>query len=155
MTAFRMVWETGLGALLLVGIMVIHGIGMHIAMHRFELRWPEYAGEASALRRELFFGKIVLIIISAHLLELLVWAGVLAGLGVIPDFRVAFYFAGETYTTVGYGDVLLPEKWRQLSTLIAMSGLLAFGWTTGVMVSMVSRIYDLRLKDLRDRNRLR
>jgi hypothetical protein len=155
MTMVRMIWEIGLGALLLVGIMTIHGSGLHIAMHRFELRWPDYAGTASTLKRELFFGSIVAILLGTHLAELFVWAGVLTALNAMPDLRTAFYFAGETYTTLGYGDVLLPEKWRVLSTLIAMSGLFAFGWTTGVLVSMVNRIYDLRLKHLRERNQPR
>jgi len=33
----------------------------------------------------------------------------------LPDFLTAFYFSIVTYTTVGYGDVVLTAEWRLLA----------------------------------------
>jgi voltage-gated potassium channel Kch len=30
----------------------------------------------------------------------------------IPDLASALYFSAVTYTTTGYGDVVLPQQWR-------------------------------------------
>jgi hypothetical protein len=53
-------------------------------------------------------------------------------------------FAGNTYTTVGYGDFVLPNGWRMLAPIIAMSGLFTFGWSGSVLVDFVQRINKLR-----------
>lgn len=129
------------GAGLLVCIMMIHGLGMYQVMHRFERHWSAYIRERSEVMRQVFFGWLVSLMLLTHMLEVTSWATILKFLNAIPDFRTAFYFAGETYTTVGFGDVILTNQWRQLALFIAISGLFSFGWTTGVLVGMVSRTY--------------
>jgi Ion channel. len=69
----------------------------------------------------------------------------------IPDLRTAFYLVGETYTSLGNGDVLLPLGWRQLAMFITMSGLLTFGWTTGVLANIVGKTYDAQFASVRDK----
>jgi hypothetical protein len=32
-----------------------------------------------------------------------------------PDVESAFYFAGVTYTTLGYGGLVLPKGWRSFA----------------------------------------
>jgi hypothetical protein len=32
----------------------------------------------------------------------------------LPDAETPFYFSGVTYTSVGYGDLVLPQEWRLL-----------------------------------------
>ena len=62
----------------------------------------------------------------------------------MPDWRVAGLFAGSTYTTIGYNDIL-PRGWGMLSPLIAISGLFSFGWSGSVLVDVVARCH--RIKD--------
>jgi hypothetical protein len=87
-----------------------------------------------------------------HLIEVLLIALVLFGIHAFLDLRTAFYFTGETYTTLGFGDILLPAGWRQLALFIAMSGLFSFGWSTGVLVSIVGKTYEAQFQNLRNRN---
>ncbi len=47
-------------------------------------------------------------IVFAHLAEIGAWAGAYVVVGALPNFDQAFYFSGITYTTVGFGDVVLP-----------------------------------------------
>ena len=83
-------------------------------------------------------------LLLTHLIEIFVWGLLLVAIGALPDLRTAFYFSGETYTTLGLGDVVLPPEWRQLITLISISGVFAFGWTTGVLVKIVDKFYEAR-----------
>ena len=46
-----------------------------------------------------------------------------------------------TYTTLGYGDVVLIERWRLLSSFEATNGIIMFGWTTAIVIAAVQRIY--------------
>ena len=147
--------EIFLGLALILGSMVIHSVGMYQVMHRFEWNWPTYLHERNEIRRQIYFFYLVSLLLLTHLLEVLLIAVAVWGVGAIPDFRSAFYFSGETYTTLGYGDVLLPAGWRQLALFIAMSGLFTFGWTTGVLVSIVGKTYEAQFAHLRRNQRKR
>jgi hypothetical protein len=124
---------------------------MYRVMHRFELRWPAYYRARSELRRQLYFGHLVALMLLTHLLEVFAIAVVLYLIHAQPTLRTAFYFTGETYTTVGFGDVLLPASWRQLALFMAMSGLFSFGWSTGVLVYIVGKTYEAQFSHLRKR----
>ncbi len=145
----RSILEIILGLSLTVSTLIIHGIGMYQVMHRFELNWTNYLNERSEIRRQLFFGLLVVLMLATHLLEVLLIAVVLLSIHSFSDLRTAFYFTGETYTTLGFGDILLPTDWRQLALFIAMSGLFAFGWSTGVLVSIVGKTYEAQFSNLR------
>ncbi|MDE2260387.1 MAG: two pore domain potassium channel family protein [Betaproteobacteria bacterium] len=141
--------EILLGITMLLISMLIHSAGMYVVMHRFELNWPDYLNARNELRRQIYFFYLVTLILMTHLFEILVIATIVNAIHAMPDFRTAFYFAGETYTTLGYGDLLLPQGWRQLALFIAMSGLFTFGWTTGVLVRIVGKTYDAQFAHLR------
>jgi len=138
------VQEILIGSWMLIGIMAIHGFGMTRVMRRFETKGMKYAMHPSEFKRQLFFGNLVGMLLLTHLIEIFVWGLLLVAIGALPDLRTAFYFSGETYTTLGLGDVVLPPEWRQLITLISISGVFAFGWTTGVLVKIVDKFYEAR-----------
>lgn len=148
----RPILEILLGLTLTLCTLVIHSAGMYLVMHKFELNWPNYLRERNELRRQFYFGRLVLLMLLTHIVEILLIAVILFGMHSFHDLRTAFYFTGETYTTVGYGDVLLPTDWRQLALFIAMSGLFSFGWSTGVLVSIVGKTYDAQFSNLRNRH---
>jgi hypothetical protein len=55
----------------------------------------------------------------------------------------AVYFCADSYTTLGEADMMLPASWRELSPIMAISGLFTLGWTTTVMFSIVGDHHDL------------
>lgn len=78
--------------------------------------------------------------VLAHLLEVAVWAMAFVKIGALPDLDTAAYFSLVTYTTVGYGDVLLPAGWHVLAGIEGLTGILMAGWSTGVLFGVVSRM---------------
>jgi len=56
--------------------------------------------------------------------ESLLWSVPYLFFGVIEGFKRALYFSMVTYTTLGYGDVVLPERWRLLGSIEAASGII-------------------------------
>ena len=75
-----------------------------------------------------------------HLLEIAVWAFFYAWKQGMPDLSSAFYFSGVTYTTTGYGDLVLPEAWRMVGAVEALTGILMCGWSTGFFFAVVNRV---------------
>jgi hypothetical protein len=64
---------------------------------------------------------ITLITAAMHLSQIALWAVVFPVLGEISTFEKAFYAAAENYTALGYGDVILSERWRLRSTVCCCS----------------------------------
>jgi hypothetical protein len=81
-------------------------------------------------------------IVLLHLTEISVWAGFYLWRNAMPDLPSALYFSAVTYTTTGYGDLVLAEGWRLLGAVEALTGILMCGWSTGFFFAIVNRLYE-------------
>ena len=130
------------GSLLLVLTVLIHSWGT-VTLVRFMHRW----------RWSLNFGKntgvivlsgIAVFLLMLHLLQVICWAAVYIWLTDSPFIKStidALYFSMVTYTTVGYGDIILTGEWRLLSGIQSMNGILLFGWSTALLFMVVQKIW--------------
>lgn len=131
------------GGMLLL-IVLLHAAGMRMLTDRFEKRVQTFGIAHSTWRPDLLMGWVVLLMLLLHLVEIWVWAAALVYSGLVSNWRAAGFFAANTYTTVGYGNFLLPEGWHMLAPIIAMSGLFTFGWTGSVLVEVVRRCQEIK-----------
>jgi voltage-gated potassium channel len=60
----------------------------------------------------------------------------------LPSWELAFYFSASSYSTVGYGDVLLPSSWRLLGPLESITGVLMCGISVSVLFALVTQLFD-------------
>ncbi|WP_246504735.1 ion channel [Microvirga antarctica] len=141
-TSFHL-FEILLGIAILIVIVFIHGAGIRRISRYFSARWVHVTTETPHWRVNLLFGVIVAQLVVVHLVEVIVWAIPIYALNLIPDFSSAAFFAAETYTTLGEGVVRLPQSWRQLGPVIAISGLFTFGWTSSVLVYVMTQFGTL------------
>jgi hypothetical protein len=89
---------------------------------------------------------VALITAVTHLMEIALWALVLLLCGEMATFETAFYMSAENYTALGYGDIVLSERWRLLGPLEAINGLLLFGLSTAVMFAALNRLVTDHLR---------
>jgi hypothetical protein len=89
---------------------------------------------------------VSLVTAAAHLIQIALWAVAFLMVGEISTFEKAFYYSAENYTALGYGDIVLSERWRLLGPLEAINGLLLFGLSTAVMFAVMSRLITNRLR---------
>ncbi|HUL11883.1 MAG TPA: potassium channel family protein [Methylococcaceae bacterium] len=78
-------------------------------------------------------------LILIHLVEISVWGLFYLWQGLLPDAETAFYFSAVTYTSVGYGDIVLLKPWRMLAPLETLTGMLMCGLSTGLFFALISR----------------
>jgi Ion channel len=122
---------------------VIHATGVSSAV-----RWLRYRTTAAGhfwLGTWLFIrlaGWIVLL----HLIEITTWALLYVGKAAMTDLQSALYFSAVTYTTTGYGDLVLPPEWRLVGAVEALTGILMCGWSTGFFFVVVSRMFQADTK---------
>ncbi|PXW68686.1 ion channel [Loktanella sp. PT4BL] len=73
------------------------------------------------------------------------WAFTFMALGVFDALETSVYFALVAFTTLGFGDILLPVEWRLLGGMAALNGLLNIGLVTA---AMVETLRQLRLQQI-------
>lgn len=84
----------------------------------------------------------ILLVIASHLAEIVAWAYICVALKVFPTNPQTFYFAGEMYTTVGFGTYILPEHWRILPIIISFSGIFAVSMSGAALYSMMGALLN-------------
>ncbi len=120
---------------------VIHALGVTAALRRVGSRGSRRS-ELGFLRWVWRFVRLAAWMIGLHLVEITAWAAFYVLRQAMPDLATALYFSTATYTTVGYGDVVLPPEWRRLSGVEALTGILLGGWSTGFFFAIVSRMLE-------------
>ncbi|MGX5800708.1 potassium channel family protein [Bradyrhizobium sp. Arg314] len=133
--------------LLLAGCLIsitvaIQAMFMSIGLRR--LKFME-ANRRSSLEKWPTFVIVVWIIFLTIpiVLDVLLWALLYYVTGSLRDFEDAFYFSMVSFTTVGYGDVVLGKETRLIATFEAVNGWVIFGWETALVMIVVQRLYLL------------
>lgn len=132
------------GGAMLVIVVLMHATGVRFITNQVVARWQTIMKRPTAWRADLLMSGSVFVLLALHLVEMLAWAAALVYSGLVADWRSAGFFAGNTYTTVGYGAFILPNGWRMLAPIIAISGLFTFGWSGSVLVDLVGRCQKIK-----------
>jgi hypothetical protein len=128
-----------IGGCLMALCVVIHAGGVTWALERVRRQ--------TQLPLQFWRGSWLFILVAAwmillHLSEIMVWAAFYAWKGAMAGMQSAFYFSTVTYTTTGYGDLVLPPEWRLLGGIEALTGILMAGWSTGFFVAVATRFHQ-------------
>jgi voltage-gated potassium channel Kch len=83
----------------------------------------------------------ILFLLIPIILDVTLWATFYYLSGALSSFEEALYFSTATFTTVGYGDIVLGREWRQLATFEAVNGWIIFGWATALIMAVIQRLY--------------
>jgi voltage-gated potassium channel Kch len=87
--------------------------------------------------------RIAVWTVLLHLIEILVWALLYTWRGAMPDFTTSAYFSAVTYTTTGYGDLVLPAEWRLVGGVEALTGILMCGLSTGLFFAVFTDVFGI------------
>jgi Ion channel len=135
------------GAGVLAGGLLAHGTAMALVV-RLAARLIRSGGPGVGLPRAVaVLVSLVLATAAAHLIPIALWAMAYLLVGEVAAFERAFYLSAQNYVALGYGDVLLSERWRLLGPLEAGNGLLLFGLSTSVTFAVLNRLLGDRLHE--------
>ena len=95
-----------------------------------------------ALVLVLVFGVVTLL----SLVEAGIWASFYYFRALFPDFETSFYFSLGTYSTIGYGDVVLPQRWRLLGGIEGISGVLLCGLSAAFVFAVLNALFQSRIQ---------
>ena len=131
-----------LSKLLIALVLMALSVAIHASGVAGALAWSRRQATAQQFWRWTWLFIIVAgWMILLHLAEITVWALFYLFTGAITDLASSLYFSAVTYTTTGYGDVVLPRDFRLVGGVEALTGILMCGWSTGFFFAVVSRVY--------------
>jgi hypothetical protein len=132
----------------LLGTILIHALALIVIVH-FIRRQHRVGRIGVGFRHDVAVVCITTLLVSAaHLLEISIWALLFFFCGEFAQFAGAFYHSAMNYTTLGYGDVVMTPSWRLLGPLEAADGMLMFGVSTAIIVSVIQLMVRTRFRDL-------
>jgi hypothetical protein len=141
MMAFKII---GTGLLIMFLTTVIHGLFMMGISSTLEWRLARFGPAKGHIDKGVLVSLLTLWMFLAIVIEVWIWALLYLYdplITTLPDIETAFYFSMVTFTTLGYGDVVLTGQWRSLASIQAANGVIIFGWTTALIFYFIQRIY--------------
>jgi hypothetical protein len=142
--------ELALATLILIPIIVVHGWCLGRVSKLFSTRFALYTPSTPGWRISVLTSSTIALLVIIHLVETVLWTIPLISLGMIASFRDAYYYVLEAYTTLGEGTIALPDEWRLMGPVIAISGLFTFGWTGSILVYVMTQIGKLHAERSKD-----
>src|SRR5262245_16732726 len=114
---------------LLAACVIVQSVGILVLIHG--LARLNHVLESPSVRRRvgLLLGLFVWIVLL-HLIQVSLWAAVFWRARELPNLETALYFSLVTYTTIGFGDVVLGPGWRVLAGIEGLAGIILIGWST-------------------------
>jgi hypothetical protein len=123
---------------------IIHALFSVAGTHALDWRLARFGPARRPFDRVLLVWLLTQWMFIAIVIEAVLWALVYLytpGITHLSDHQTAFYFSMVTFTTLGYGDVVLTGEWRTLASIQAANGVIMFGWTTALIFYFIQKIY--------------
>lgn len=86
-----------------------------------------------------------LTMVFGHTVQIWLWAVCFLAQGIFAELEVAFYFSLVTYTTLGYGDIVLDDGLRVFGAFASITGLLTFGISTALLLGVIVRVLPVEI----------
>jgi hypothetical protein len=138
-----MLSQLAYGAVLIALTVMIHAV----CLEGIILAWRAISIEIEVRWRAISLSLTIIGIFFAHVIQIWVWAIFYYFVEEMQTWESALYFSTSSFTTVGYGDLLLSEEWRLLGSIEAINGMILFGWSTAFIFAGVRRIYGHLYRD--------
>ena len=147
-----MLTQIAIGTVLLIINITLAAIAAMALEVMFQKTHPWLMREPHRPKLVLLVAGVSLWLLGVITLGVWIWAGAYLWLGAFPTLEQAVYFSIVAYTTLGLGDVVLPQAWRILAGMEAANGFINFGLLSALFIEALRQI-RLSQVELRRRGR--
>ena len=126
---------------MLAACVLVQSSGM-VLLIRWLVRVRDAVESPSVARRIGLLLRLFMLVVLLHLVQVVLWALVFWGARQVSTLETAVYFSIITYTTVGFGDVVLGPPWRLLAGIEGLTGIILVGWSTAFVFAVVNHMYE-------------
>ena len=147
-----MLTQIAIGTVLLIINITLAAIAAMALEVMFQKTHPWLMREPHRPKLGLLVAGVSLWLLGVITLGVWIWAGAYLWLGAFPTLEQSVYFSIVAYTTLGLGDVVLPQAWRILAGMEAANGFINFGLLSALFIEALRQI-RLSQVELRRRGR--
>ena len=136
--------KVGIALLMMFLSTMIHALFMIAGSHALDWRLARFGHPRGHFDKAVLVWSLTIWMFLAIVLEAWLWALLYLYnplITALPDMETAFYFSMVTFTTLGFGDVVLTGQWRMLASIQAANGVIIFGWTTALIFYFIQNTY--------------
>jgi len=135
--------ELALATVMVSLTVAIHASGLYALSRLLRLEERDEAREhIHPMSRRGFAATIIVILglFILHGVEIWLYALVYLVIGSVDGLREAVYFSTITYGAIGYSDAAMAERWRLVSAIEGINGIILIGWSTAFFVTLIARM---------------
>jgi voltage-gated potassium channel len=129
-------------AVLLVGVTLwIQCAGIAVLIRWARTSIERGLARLSSLHAAILMIRFSILVIILHFLQIFLWSGFYRWY-CFPSWEPSFYFSASSYSTVGYGDVVLPQVFRLLGPVESVTGVLMCGISVSCLFALATRLIE-------------
>jgi voltage-gated potassium channel Kch len=147
-----MLTELATAAVIVAVCLIIHVAGILLMAEWLFSQRDNLERTASTRQFALLIVALFAGIMCLHIIQTSLWAVFYYFQDLFSDFETSLYFSMVSFTTLGYGDVLLPRRWRLLGVIEGFSGVLLCGVSTAFIFAAVNAMFQFRLRKRTNRS---
>ena len=132
-----MLMQILIGSILIILTIIVEVFFIEVAIKNLSRFGPKLAEKSKGF--VLVLTATTLWLLAALTIATWIWAVAFIALGAFETLSKSLYFSMVSFTTLGYGDITLPERMELLSGFIAANGLVLFGLNTAFLIEVMSR----------------
>ena len=133
--------QTCTAVVLVTLTLALQSAGMAGLIQWTRARLPTGIHWRGPLRSAVLMVRLTHLIVCLHMLEILLWASFYRS-KCFTTWEAAFYFSATSYSTVGYGDVVLQPNWRMVGPVESITGVLMCGLSASFLFAVVHRLIE-------------
>jgi hypothetical protein len=133
--------QTGIAVFLVTVTLLFQSAGMALLIHWARVYIGRGVKNLRTLRSVVLIIRFSTAMIVLHVLQIILWAAFYRW-RCLSSWESSFYFSSATYSTVGYGDIVLPGSWRLLGPVEGITGVLMCGLTVSCLFAIVARLVE-------------
>lgn len=130
---------------LVLATVIVQIAGLAVLIWIMRRRAHRYAGLSYVLQQLGVILGVVMGLFAIHAVQIWMYAGVYLMLDAFETFEAALYFSTASFTTVGYGEIVMTGPWRIVSAVESANGFLLLGWSTVFLISVLSRLRSVEM----------
>ncbi len=136
-------WQIIIGTAMIAITVVIHTAGIIGLIVWFKANLSRLVERPNIIAMTSILVITIVGIFLVHTLEIWLWAVLYLWIGEFAGFERALYFSTVTFTSLGYGDITLQERWQLLSGFEAANGIILFGVSTAVAFGVIRKLFEI------------
>ena len=131
--------QAGVATILVTATLCLQCAGMAILIHWARKSIERGVRALSPWHASVLMIRFTTVIVVLHISQILLWSAAYRW-RCLGSWESSFYFSATSYSTVGYGDIVLPQVWRLLGPVESVTGVLMCGVSVSGLFAILLRL---------------